>query len=458
MSLKSFNQTLFSAYALPDKETKLLKAAFIGLCSDVDRFFRMSFGVDIYSQVNEESFYSIKRPFPNFRKISLEQFNRLLFTFSCIRDVNAHLYLNKPIYIDEDIVEFINEIITPKYNLSSNKEITIYGAMCIVLLFSQNYQFWSFNTEVIRHNVFLEISKKSLPDFQKDFQLYHKKILGKCKPIFPDSYLFFTKLDVLFFIEEVKKTLTRLIFDFESNASKPHKMSRRAVSIKTLLSKYKCLKDKDELIYRIVELRNIWLHGYRLFDTVYTKDGTFVFDFDYLFDVLTSIKRAFVSPNITPIIKDINECGSKMIDFYTLRLIEISYKILDVSLLKEEKLSERISNSMRAYERCMVPEEWFYNNAKKLLVSDKIKWFLAPSKFEDDKTRTMENERLGVFVFNSPNGFDIGDMHCESTQMVLTNINCSIKNQLKINGKYLYEYKNETVSKYSFIDVYQINL
>ena len=97
MSVKSLNQAVSSAFALPDSQTKTIKAAIVGLCSEADRFFRLSFNLYIYSQVTEKEFYEIKGPFPNFRKLTLEQFNRLLFTFVSIRDVSAHLFLNKPI-------------------------------------------------------------------------------------------------------------------------------------------------------------------------------------------------------------------------------------------------------------------------------------------------------------------------------------------------------------------------
>ena len=170
MPLKSFNQAISSAFSLADSSTKILKEAFIGLCSDVDRYFRLSFNLDIYASVNENEFYVIKGTYPNFRKLTLEQFNRLLFTFISIRDDVAHLFLNKIIYIDDDIKDFISGLIEPKYALTNNGEVTLFGAICICLLFSQPYQLSIFNTGAIRHNIFYEIPKDTMPDFQRAFQ------------------------------------------------------------------------------------------------------------------------------------------------------------------------------------------------------------------------------------------------------------------------------------------------
>lgn len=459
MALKTFNQAISNAFALPDAGTKKLKAAFIGLCSDVDRYFRVTFNVDIYEEVNEREFYKIKGVFPNFRKLNLEQFNRLLFTFISIRDVTAHLFLNKAIYIDEDIKEFIKGIVDSPYQLTNGKEATLFGAICIVLLFSQSYQLWSFNTEVIRHNIFIEVPKSSMADFQRDFQKKHDALVGIGKPCRPEEHLFFSKTDITFFIEEVKKTLTRLIFDFEEHASTNQKMSSRASTTKVLLNKYSCLKDKPELVDRISNLRNYWLHGYRLFDHIKSGEEEFDFDFDYLFGILFDIKTAFTdTPRSYEILNDISKCGSSMIDFYTLRSLEISYKILDSSLFELAKARERITKSVGAYGRCMTAEPWFYNNAKSLLISETKTWYLAANKFKDTKERVYKAERIEIFEFSSKHGFDIGDTHIDIDEMVLTDINCPIENQLTINGKYLNEYKEKLVDTYGIFDIYSIEL
>ena len=117
MSHKSFSKTVFSNYSSVNTSTILLKSSFIDLCSDTDRFFRKTFGVDIYKLVNEDELVAIRRIFPNFQQLTLEQFNRLLYTFTAIRDINAHLFVQRGIILDDDIENFICSII----NTSSNK-------------------------------------------------------------------------------------------------------------------------------------------------------------------------------------------------------------------------------------------------------------------------------------------------------------------------------------------------
>ena len=458
MALKTFNQAVSVAFALPDTTTKLIKTSLIGLCSDVDRYFRVNFGVDMYEEVNEKDFYKIKGVFPNFRSLNLEQFNRLLFTFISIRDLSAHLFLNKPIYLDDDLKEYIKGLVDSPYSLTNGKEATLFGIICVVLLFSQNHQLWYLNTGIMRHTIFSEVQKSSIAQFQQDFQKKYSVLVGIGKPCRPEEYLFITKTDITFFIEEVKKTLTRLIFDFEGFSGKKQKMSSRVSNIKIMLNKYDCLKDKQDLIERICILRNCWLHGYRLFDHIKVGDKDFDFDFDYLFEILIDIKNAFAgTPRSYEILNDISRCGSSMIDFYTLRNIEISYKILDSKLFEQEKISERITKSVTAYQRAMSAEVWFYNGAKSLMHGNSKTWYLAANKFKDKKERMLKGDRIEVYEFTSDNGFDIGSIHIDNNEMVLTNIDCPIEDQLTINGKRLEDYKEKVADTYGIFDIYLIN-
>ncbi len=459
MSIKSLNQTLSNAYATPDYGTKLLKANFIELCSDVDRYFRVTFNVDIYKKVTLNQFEKIQYIFPNFRHICLEQFNRLLFTFISIRDVNAHLYLRKKIYIDEDIETFIKNIINSPYSITSNKEATIFGCICVSFLFSQGYQLRTFETNAIRHNIFIEVPKSAMPDFQNKFHDMTRALVGNGKPTYPKQQSFFSKMDINNFNEEVRKNLTRLFFDLEKCSSRERKMANKVESINEMLDKFDCLKGNQELIVKITELRNTWLHGYRLFDNIKSIRGEYIFDLEYLFQLLLEMKDAFVkSGKHIEIVEDISEVGIGMIDFYTSRNLEVTYKIIDKNLFDEEKLSERVANSVRAYERCMVPDLSFYNGAKSLISTNEKEWYLAAGRFKDFIERTYVGEKLVVIEFESKNGFCIGETHIENNEMILFMIDLPKEEQLKINGKYLNEYVVQKHESYSFFDIYNIQL
>ena len=131
---------------------------------------------------------------------------------------------------------------------------------------------------------------------------------------------------------------------------------------------------------------------------------------------------------------------------------------MDSAISTLEKIEKRVTKSVGAYARCMKPDKSFYNNAKMLLKDEMIKWFLTANKFNDGGVRIMKAERLAVFEFTSTNGFNIGDMHVNENEMVLTDIYCPLERQLKINGKYLEEYKTKIESTYGFMDIYQVEL
>ena len=427
------------------------------MCSDVDRYFRLSFNVDIFKQINEDDFSRITTIFPNFKKITFEQFNRLLATFTSIRDISAHLFLNKPIELDADIEEFILSMIEAKYKLECDKEITLFGTLCVVVLFSQNYQLWTLITSIIRRNIMRDINKEQIADEQRNFMEYMRVLLGKGKPCLPEDYSFFTKVDITFINEEVKKRLTRLIFNIEKYSMKEPKTTSNAKAFKQLLRKYKCLHNKPELMDKINELRNTWLHGYRFFDEIEKDDQKYIFDFKYLFDILFEIKKTFERKHGRGIIRDIDVLGSDMIDFFTLRSVEITFKILDKKIFDKEKIRKRIDNSLMAYSHCMSVEPWFYNSASKLL-SNKKTWYLTANKFLDFKIRTLKADYLEFFEFSSDSGFDFDDIHIDKNEMILTNIDCSIDDQLKINGKYLSEYITESMETYGVFKIYKVKL
>ena len=458
MSVKSLNQAVSSAFALPDSQTKTIKAAIVGLCSEADRFFRLSFNLDIYSQVTEKEFYEIKGPFPNFRKLTLEQFNRLLFTFVSIRDVSAHLFLNKPIYLDDDIKEFICDIINPRYSLTNGRETTVFGVICVALLFSQLYLLWPFISKTIRHKIFGEITKESLVELQQLFQNNVKPLVSTCKPIYPEEHPFMTMSDVTYFIEVSKETLTKILFDLELYSTKKPTTKTKVSAFKGLLAKYNCLNSNPELMERIAKLRNYWLHGYRLFDQI--KDGNEIFSFDlnFIFDILFDVKEAFLPSNVPPILNDINDFGSSAIYFYALRVLELSYKLLDSNIFDPEKAEKRVRNIMNAYSRCMLPDGTFFTRAQSLLTKKKLDWYLSGSKFQDLQPRIILLERIEIFEFSSKKGFDIGEHHVDADELVVANIKCPIKRMLPINGKLLNEYKLETPDKYGIFDIYRCDL
>lgn len=457
MAGKYFELTVKQAYSQADNATIRLKSSMIGLCSETDRIFRTFFDIDIFNKISESDFAKIKNLFPNFNLLNLEQFNRLLFTFISIRDLNAHLFFNKPIFIDEDIIEFIKKIINPQYSLNFGKEATIYGMLCVCLLFCNKNQLWSLNVDIIRPNIIKNINGENIAYCQKEFQLIHNSLTGNMNPLKPKNYYFLDSLDYTHFIENIKKQLTKLIFDLEKASNQSRSMSSKPPRTKELLLNFDCMKTNDSLLGEIVELRNIWLHGYRLFDKVKTADKEYVFDLDYLFKVLKNIKSTFNSKKYSPILEDIDNCGNFMIDFFALRLVELTYKIIDNRIFKSEKGLERIIKSVDAYSRMMRPEASYYKSAFELLDKEKI-WAVNKNKFEDFKFRGFQGNKLTIYEFTFKNGVSINNEHYDVSEMVLVETDLPLNVQIKINGKYLEEYKTKKPNHYSFVDIYEVDL
>ena len=459
MPLKSFNLRISKAFDDPNLETRLLKSALIGLCSDCDRQFRLALGIDIYREIDEDDFTNIKRFFPNFRSLTLEQFNQLLYTFIAIRDVSAHLYLKKAIFIDQFVIDLICNIIEPKYELSHGKEITIFGAICVVLLFSQTYELWTFVNTAIRNTIFQEVPKNMIAECQRDFQSSVRKLAGNLRPCRPHESSFVSSDNITVFVEEVKKASTALIFDLERHSMEWPSSLKRVPKTVTYLKRYECLKNKPELIKRIVEFRNNWVHGFRLFDYMYDSEGNEqLFDFEYLFTLLKDIKDAFANSPAKTILNDINEFGKNMIDFYLLRLLEVSFKIIVKRVFDIEKIEDRVSASLKAFNRAMRTPAWFYEDAMALLKSGKKEWYLKGSKFLDFINRSFSSNKINVFELTSKNGFDIGDTHVDSNVLVIADMHCPLEYQLKINGKYFNEYITESPETYGIIDIHRVEI
>ena len=103
----------------------------------------------------------------------------------------------------------------------------------------------------------------------------------------------------------------------------------------------------DDIKKNINNLRNYWLHGKLLNDVIIDGNKTFKFDLNLIIDTLALLKNKIQINSIyKDIICDIDEFGQSLFNFYILRLIEVSHKILDVRLLTCEKLDDCPNSSI----------------------------------------------------------------------------------------------------------------
>lgn len=73
--------------------------------------------------------------------------------------------------------------------------------------------------------------------------------------------------------------------------------------------------------------------------------------------------------------------------FYCLRVVELTYKIIDERLYKNEKMKERIFNHWSAYQSVLRFVPGSLDNACKLYRPQNVTWLVKAPKFEDNETR-----------------------------------------------------------------------
>ena len=78
MRKRSLNQTLDRAYSYADSNLVELKSAMIGLCIDIERYFKVAFDANLNEKIDDDTFRRILIVFPRFRSLTIEQFNRFI--------------------------------------------------------------------------------------------------------------------------------------------------------------------------------------------------------------------------------------------------------------------------------------------------------------------------------------------------------------------------------------------
>lgn len=442
MSKTSLNLSLDSAYKYVDKNVICIKTAVINLCSDIDRYFRLRLNVDISKEVKEYSFYEIKRTFPSLSKMTLEQFNRLLLLVVNIRNINAHLHLSRPVFIDEDIEEYLYNILEPDYTVSVNRKLTIYGEAYVLYFLSQKYNLFPFITSFFNVRIIKEFSSLTgmeVSKYQYETQHIVQEYCGVGKPVYPDIT---DKFDYQFMNDMFRKHMTKVIFDLEKTCSNRTKAYSTSSCIATALRNSYVFDNDEETLDLIVFLRNSWLHGTAIDDVVDRNGEKIKFTYEFIFKSFIQIKKCLLNSfeNFDIVLNDLNEFATSCLSFYVLRLIEVSYKLLDKRLLTEDKVESRIENLNFAYDRMKKASVNFYNLVSGLIDPDDLKFKISGAKFQDSTTRFFRTHEIKVIQLSSDNGFDIGNYHTDVNHLILVALDIEKDNMNYINGKSINDY------------------
>ena len=70
MRKRSLNQTLDRAYSYADSNLVELKSAMIGLCIDIERYFKVAFDANLNEKIDDDTFRRILIVFPRFRSFA----------------------------------------------------------------------------------------------------------------------------------------------------------------------------------------------------------------------------------------------------------------------------------------------------------------------------------------------------------------------------------------------------
>ena len=457
----SLEMCVDSAYSVVNERVLDIKSCVINLCSDIDRYFRLRLGLNISSEVNNYEFNRIKKEYPYLANMSLEQFNRLLIIFKSIRDINAHLHLRKPIFIDDDIIEYLTYILQPDYSVNVDNKLTVYGQAYILYFLSHKYNLFPFLSSFFSFKHFEEISKmtgKETNDYKVNTQHVVQEICGIGKPIYPNNV---DKFEYQFMNDLFKRHMTKFIYKIELACSDTTKSFDDTWSLAKVLRKAETYVYDEEVFNLIIDLRNCWLHGVCLNEKA-EIDGQYVeLSYQFIFKAFAKIKRWLLKnkDEFRDVIDELNKFVISCFNYYTLRLIEVSYKVLDSRLLTEEKIESRVKNLKLAFERFNKAQKNYYELAGELIEPDDMVFEVAGSKFTDSIPRRTKCYRLRILKFSSDSGFDIGDFHTNSNELIVASIDLNQKYANEINGRYLSEYRLTKEMKYgNRISVYTANI
>ena len=439
---------LQKVYYNADERTRSIKSAFAGLCSDIDRYFRLALKIDIPSPVSGDAFEKAIEVFPLLSGLSIDLFNKALSTFYALRNVNAHLFLNRFILLDEELEEFFTRKAAPLFAVSQKRHLTLYGSFYFLTFFSQKYQLWPFVTSCFQNGFFEDISSDDLSAFQIKIQHYHQSFCGNGKPLFEKTVE--DKTETLFLNDTCKRSMTEIFFDLERALHTNKKPQKTANYFSTDLRKEKKVFQSNDLVDDIINLRNCWFHGCSLYDTIKTNDHrTFEYNLSFVIKVFSEITQSSRSDiRFDKVRTDIHCFGSALFDFYVLKLVEVSYKIIDNRLLTTEKFASRIDDLGKAFDRFMIKGHLFYEKIAPLL-HDKKRWKLSSFKFTDKIPRCVDSSPLQILQLHSNKGFDIGEYHTDLPSLTIALVDLDKRYQNKINGKYLSDFKYISQSFYS---------
>ncbi len=459
----SLEDALHVAYKVINSEILGIKSAVINLYAEIDGDFSRRFGIEVNSAINDDQFKKVKLTFPKLCGLTLNQFNSLLNIFTEVRNINAHLYLSRKVELDSDIEDYLNLVYSPEYSVTKEHCLTIYGQAYIAMFLCQKNMIWGFATSFFK-KWFIEFEGfggDDISSHQIKFQHTYQIFCGQGKPIFNESQL--PKKDLIYMNQLFRKDMTEFVLSLEEMIYPGKKSREYCKSFKNMIQEAFYYEEYDEAIDRIIIIRNCWLHGTYLYDLIEYKGQTVCFDYKFLFESLIIIKKWMIKAktDFTYFGEILTKFGNACLCFYALRLIEVSYKLIDNRLLTNEKVEHRVCNSINAYQSILSAPRDFLEYAENLIEPDELRFKIKAAKCTGEKKqRSTKCDKLKIVKLHSENGFQIGDFYTNQTDLVLALVDLKDEYQNKINGIYVRDFfkvPTQMISNRIIVDEMNVN-
>lgn len=384
------------------------KSALIGLCSEIDRFLSITTDIDISKSISNEQYNNLFVLFPNIKDIPIDILDKYFLLIRDIRNLSAHLFLTNKLKVDFELLEKLYEIATPLYKVEFKGKLTFYGCSYVLSFVSQKYQTWPFITSYYNKNITGYRGEK-LSKIQVEINHHSQTYCGTSYPIYPEQFDI-PPGQLIYLNNLVKDTLTKIFFNLEFLLSKRKNiLENNNQSFKQILENGRT-GFSTNLINRLNSIRNLWFHGTMIYDTI-VDDYINEFSLETITDVLIELIEESKSDveRYKYINNRIRNMGHRIYDFCGLKIVEVSYKLIDKELFDVEKMEERIGDSIRAFDRLIEMANYGFLELAYKLSPVTHKYNLTPSKFIDKRPRSITTNKLIIYKIHSKQGISINE-------------------------------------------------
>lgn len=295
-------------------------------------------------------------------------------------------------YFDRDSIKLSDELVDRMpyyldYYVTSDEELTCYGAYLLISMFLPTYDFHYFTTKMFNHfSLDYELQKN---DQQKSILMkngivgIHKSLNIVNKSIKIGKTLINRRKH--FYSGCVESNGIDFFLEFEKIMHTVYNGSKYC-SFCDLLRKETLF---DDIRIELAVLRNFIFHGsqldeeYENFGNVYTFNEKFIFS--CLRDLFKVCSRTYISEYYIDCVKLIKKWVSAIIMFKYGSSVETSLKLLSDEYYKDEKCMERISRITNLFNSNIHPEDIYDAECEEILaeIISEYKICINKNKFEN---------------------------------------------------------------------------